>query len=1478
MRYKLLLMLLCVGTISSIAQHDYRLMLQSGNMQPAENATTFINDAVVNPQDVFNGFYYRLIQFNAIPTQEEKNKIRQSGLVLLNYIPYNTFVTAIPKGFDKTLLRQLNVRSVVRLNEVQKMNINLLGQAPDYARNVHGFVDVIVEYYKNIPHEQVASALIQYTKLGEQADNHVFILRVAENELRNLASKSCVFYMAPINSPSTPDDTKGRSLHRNNTLDSDYSSGLHFDGSGVVIGLGDDGHVGPHIDFKGRMTMHTASDNGTHGDMTCGVSIGGGNLDPTKRGQATGAYLHLYDYSGYPQIVNAVSNYNTLGTVITSTSYSEGTGPNTACNKYTTNTEFGDNLVYNNTQISFVYSAGNQGTGNCGYPVAGGWGTITGGYKAGKNVIACGNLTNGDVLDATSSRGPLDDGRMKPDICSNGNGQISTVPGNAYQTAAVAVNNGTSAACPSIAGTTALLYQAYKSLNGGLNPESGLIKACMLNGAEDLGNPGPDFTYGWGRVNSLRAYKTFQEVRYIKDSVSQGQIKTHTITVPSGVSDLRVMIYWTDPAGSSLASQSLVNDINMHLTDPINLDWNPWVLDPTPVLANITANAVRGIDYLNNMEQVTVPAALQGTWTVTVDGFSIPQGPQSYYFVYEFRTQELDLTYPQGGEGFVPGEQEVIRWDAIKGLGNFTLEYSTDAGLSWILISNAVSQNALQYPWTVPGTITGKACIRVSRGGFSAVSDTLFSIIGVPTGIMVDYACVDSLQLTWNPVANAIGYAIYKLGSEHMEVIGTSTTNDFVVTGLNPIDEYWFSVGAITADSTNGRRAIAIRKAPGTLNCQIANDAEATSLLSPGSGTLSFCQGSGNIPVSLRITNNGLNTISNFPVTYSLNNGTPIMEMVTDSIQSGASYDYIFITPVNYAVPGNYNLVVWLNTPGDNNIYNDTLKTSSIVINGTVATIPFVENFDSYALCAVTADCEVTVCPIGNGWVNETNLTADDIDFRVSSGVTASANTGPDNDHTLGSAAGRYIYLEASGCFGKTAKLLSPCLDLTAISGPQLSFWYHMYGANMGELHVDVLFNGVWTEDVAAPVIGNQGNLWKKVVVDLSAFAGEVINVRFRGITGADFASDLALDDINLIESNVAPDAAFVANYTSACVGNTVTLLDKSTFIPTTWQWSIAPATFNFVNGTNASSQNPQVQFSSLGTYDVKLVASNSFGIDSTTSTSYINIISPTSITLTEDFEGASFPPVGWRVESAQNNYTWEHVLNITGIAGTLTSAAKINNFDYSPVGGLDGLARIEISLAGAVSPIMTFDRAYVRAFVSPIESLRIDVSTDCGNTYTPTGYLKAGAALATAPNSTTSWTPTQASQWRKDTLNLSAWVGQDISLKFVNISASGNNLYLDNINIAEFSGINEPSLNAAVNIYPNPSDNGIFNIVVNGIKNQSSVFTVTDVQGKLIEQRIENLQNSFKTTVDLHLYNKGIYFLEIRTDAGVNRFKLSVL
>jgi len=84
---------------------------------------------------------------------------------------------------------------------------------------------------------------------------------------------------------------------------------------------------------------------------------------------------------------------------------------------------------------------------------------------------------------------------------------------------------------------------------------------------------------------------------------------------------------------------------------------------------------------------------------------------------------------------------------------------------------------------------------------------------------------------------------------------------------------------------------------------------------------------------------------------------------------------------------------------------------------------------------------------------------------------------------------------------------------------PVLTFWYHMNGAHMGAIHLDVYENSSWTDDVMPILIGNQGMLWKQAIVDLSAYTGKIINVRFRGETGSGERSDLAIDDIGLTET-----------------------------------------------------------------------------------------------------------------------------------------------------------------------------------------------------------------------------------------------------------------------------------------------------------------------------------------------------------------------
>ena len=152
-----------------------------------------------------------------------------------------------------------------------------------------------------------------------------------------------------------------------------------------------------------------------------------------------------------------------------------------------------------------IFSAGNDGSSDCGYGAGSNWGNITGGHKQGKNVIAVANLNSTSGLANSSSRGPAADGRIKPDIGAKGTSVNSTVPTNSY-----GLKTGTSMSCPGIAGIMGQLYQGYKELNSGVNPSSALMKGVLLNSGDDLGNPGPDFKHGWGEVNAYQAIKILE--------------------------------------------------------------------------------------------------------------------------------------------------------------------------------------------------------------------------------------------------------------------------------------------------------------------------------------------------------------------------------------------------------------------------------------------------------------------------------------------------------------------------------------------------------------------------------------------------------------------------------------------------------------------------------------------------------------------------------------------------------------------------------------------------------------------------------------------------------------------------------------------------------------------------------------------------------------------------------------------------------
>ncbi|NNM16332.1 MAG: T9SS type A sorting domain-containing protein, partial [Bacteroidia bacterium] len=108
------------------------------------------------------------------------------------------------------------------------------------------------------------------------------------------------------------------------------------------------------------------------------------------------------------------------------------------------------------------------------------------------------------------------------------------------------------------------------------------------------------------------------------------------------------------------------------------------------------------------------------------------------------------------------------------------------------------------------------------------------------------------------------------------------------------------------------------------------------------------------------------------------------------------------------------------------------------------------------------------------------------------------------------------------------------------------------------------------------------------------------------------------------------------------------------------------------------------------------------------------------------------------------------------------------------------------MDLSGTEIPAVLFDVAYAPYSATLFDGLRIDVSTDCGETYVPSSYFKENLDLATVPVQTASWAPGSSADWRRDTAELAAFTGMDANVSFININNYGNGLYIDNIMIED--------------------------------------------------------------------------------------------
>lgn len=572
-------------------------------------------------------------------------------------------------------------------------SVNLILSGTELPQGIESRDDIVVEYHQ----ERYATVLIQTSALQWLAaqDSIEWIeerpWHILHNDVADTVMRSDLVWNSTLMSG----------------IDATWSG---LDGSGIIVAVSDTGldngvnNSNMHPDLRDHIvdivslpmsaewTTYcgaASNDDGAedldsgHGTHVSGSVLGDGtNTGGAIKGAAPEARLFM---QATEQYCDTDSDYYLTGlpsdyTTMFKQAYDNGSRVHTnswgssAQGAYTSGSMQADSSARTFQNMTILFSAGNSGvdsngngeidddslgspaTGKNVVTVAAGendrpsisstWGSMFGYSTAPISTDKAANTSEG--LAAFSSRGPADDGRLKPDITAPGSFILSTKSRSTSQVGWGSYSGnsnytfmgGTSMSCPLTAGATALLTQHLIDNEGHSNPNSSLIKAIFTASARDMqgqyssstngaGETAPNIHEGWGLVDMRSAVNA----TWIDgDSVSTSDERGWSFSVGASSPDLRVALSWTDPASTPSASTNLVNDLDLA------------VKDPSGTWTNLSNN-------IDNLRGLSFPSPAQGTWEVHVVGTSVPTGPQHFALALNLDTTLVNLTQDADFDG-----------------------------------------------------------------------------------------------------------------------------------------------------------------------------------------------------------------------------------------------------------------------------------------------------------------------------------------------------------------------------------------------------------------------------------------------------------------------------------------------------------------------------------------------------------------------------------------------------------------------------------------------------------------------------------------------------------------------------------------------------------------------------------------------------------------------------------------------------------
>lgn len=601
-----------------------------------------------NGAGVERGYY--VVQLGGIATDEWLDSIRDAGVEVLQYVPHQAFFVY----GDGAAIAKVAGHSRVRWVGVYTAEQKLSPDVTEFARRVEGekgSFDIAVFGRADLAEvaEKIGGRIISQSKLTSNFFN-VLRVEIATSELARVAEISDVFRIDPYVRSIKEDERAAQVVagnYSNTTTISapGYNPLAQFgvDGTGVTVAVADDGisipgnggfYITAANTINGPLRGAAAGATGGHGHLNAGIIAGDapfGVLDPTGYNYGKGIapkanIINIPFLVSGNTTTDAQSIDDTLNTLgpngVRGTISNNSWGSGTNGSSYDSLAAQYDGMVQDGSigptidPFNIIFSAGNSGAGGLTRP------------KVAKNVIAVGNTenlrtelgptssNNIDDLVNSSSRGPAADGRVKPDICAPGNiitgggagtggstfGFIPGDPNHVY-------SGGTSHAAPQVAGAAALFTQYWRNSHAGVYPNPALIKAAIINTAQEMNGVNtstaiPNGNEGWGRLNMKYMLNTGvptlyvnQEIVYSNPGVGQFMIGT----VADSTKPVRITLVWTDPPAT--ADPALVNNLDLQVN-----------VNGTFYRGNVFSGGVSvpggSGDTINNVENIFLPAGI----------------------------------------------------------------------------------------------------------------------------------------------------------------------------------------------------------------------------------------------------------------------------------------------------------------------------------------------------------------------------------------------------------------------------------------------------------------------------------------------------------------------------------------------------------------------------------------------------------------------------------------------------------------------------------------------------------------------------------------------------------------------------------------------------------------------------------------------------------------------------------------------------